>query len=213
MKTKVLFLFTLLTINLFSQTNSVHHKAKQNVENNTKVTVSDFKNNYNHQPVLTYLLDETFGSGANTTAPVIAPQYCWNNQPFPLGQPCGNNAIVGFPNVSCLSLGFNSSTIEDNQYDVTSVINPNNCNWFDYRDHSSNSTNPTGRFLAINIGSAAGNYGVLYSKQLIDVIPNQPVKIELYAANLLKVGVVGGDPDLLIELVDPFNTVVSSPQY
>jgi hypothetical protein len=38
----------------------------------------------------------------------------------------------------------------------------------------------------VNIGDAAGNYGVLYSKPIVDVIPNQPINVEVYLANLLE---------------------------
>jgi acetyltransferase-like isoleucine patch superfamily enzyme len=176
MKTKLSFLLTLLTLN------------------------SLFSQTFNT------LFYETFGSGANITTPGIAPSYCWNNQNYPEGSPCGNNAPSGFSFPS--SCG--SYTLEDNQYVVTSAINPNNCNWFPYRDHTSNGGNLMGRFLAINIGSLAGNYGVLYSKSITNIIPNQLVRIELYVANLLKAGAAGDDPDLLIELVGSNNTVVAS---
>ena len=166
------------------------------------VTVSTYSN----------LLFETFGNGPNTTAPGIASAYCWNNQPFPPGQPCGT-AVAGYPPADCSGTGPYGSTyvIEDNQYVVTSALNPNICVWYDYRDHTSNGTDPTGRFLAVNIGNAAGNYGVLYSKQINDVIPNQPVLVELYVANLIRAGLNGFDaPDFLIELVDSSNIVVAS---
>ena len=153
------------------------------------------------------MLNEDFGVGANTTTPGIAPAYCQNNQPFPAGQPCG--VQPPYPNAVCGGVSL-QPTIEDNQYDVTSIINPNNCNWFPYRDHTSNGTNPNGRFLAVNIGSAAGNYGVLYSKTINNIIPNQPVKVELYVANLLKQGVNAANPDFILELVDGSNNVVAT---
>jgi large repetitive protein len=158
-------------------------------------------------PTYSNLLNETFGSGLNTTSPGIAAAYCWNNQPFPLGQPCGNNPIAGFPSAGCPN---NSSTIEDNQYDVTSSLNPNNCNWFNYKDHTSGGTDARGRFLAVNIGSAAGANGILYEKVINDILPTQPVIIDLYVANLLRAGVAGDDPDFLIQLVNGAGTVVSS---
>jgi large repetitive protein len=157
-------------------------------------------------PTFSNLLNETFGQGPSAQSPGINPAYCWNNQPYPAGQPCGNSPVAGFPSPPVCG----AWTIEDNQYNVTSAINPNNCAWFPYRDHTSNGTNPIGRFLAVNIGSAAGPNGVLYSKQINDVIPNQPVRIELWVANLLRAGVAGADPDFLLELVDASNNVVAS---
>lgn len=158
-------------------------------------------------PTYSDLLREDFGSGANTTTPGIAAAYCWNSQPYPATTPCGNNAIPGYAPVC------GSYTIEDNQYSVTSAIIPNNCNWFAYRDHTqvlTGTPDPNGRFLAVNIGSAAGNYGILYSKVINSVLPNQPVLVDLYVANLLRAGVAGADPDFILELVDPSGTVVAS---
>ena len=158
-------------------------------------------------PTYSDLLREDFGSGTNTTTPGIAAAYCWNSQPYPATTPCGNNAIPGYAPVC------GSYTIEDNQYSVTSAIIPNNCNWFAYRDHTqvlTGTPDPNGRFLAVNIGSAAGNYGILYSKVINSVLPNQPVLVDLYVANLLRAGVAGADPDFILELVDPSGTVVAS---
>ena len=155
-------------------------------------------------PTFSNLLNEDFGIGANTTTPGISTNYCFNNQPYPSGRPCGNN-VVGFSPSSC-----GSYTLEDGQYVVTSAINPNNCAWFNYRDNTSNGTNPNGRFLAVNIGSAAGTFGVLYSKAITGVIPNQPVRVELYVANLLNAGFGGADPDFILELVDGSGTVIAA---
>ncbi len=94
---------------------------------------------------------------------------------------------------------------------VTKAIIPNNGAWFPYRDHTSNGTNPNGRFLAVNIGSAAGPNGVLYSKLINSIIPNQPVIVDVYLANLLRANLVGGsDPSFSFELVDGSGTVVAS---
>jgi Secretion system C-terminal sorting domain len=153
------------------------------------------------------LLYETFGSGINITTPGIAPSYCWNNQNYPAGRPCGNTAPPGFSFPS--SCG--SYTLEDNQYVVTSALNPNNCNWFAFKDHTSSGGNSMGRFLAINIGQAAGTNGVLYSKYINSVIPNQEITIELFVGNLIKIGVGNAaDPVFTIELVDANDIVVVS---
>jgi large repetitive protein len=189
------------------------HNSTSNVFTNVPCGPKTVTVNYELVNVTTFsnLLNETFGSGVNTTTPGIAAAYCWNSQPYPAGLPCGNAPVPGFPTTVCKNPdGTNSWFLNDNQYVVTSAINPNNCAWFPYRDHTSNGADPRGRFLAVNIGSAAGPNGILYSKPINSVIPNQPVKIELYVANLLVVGNGGADPDFLIELVDPTNTVISS---
>jgi gliding motility-associated-like protein len=155
-------------------------------------------------PTPSNLLFEDFGIGANTTTPGIAAAYCFNPQAYPAGQPCGN-AVAGFPASACGTWFLN-----DNQYVVTPLLNPNNCAWFPYRDHTSNGTNPKGRFLAVNIGSAAGPNGVLYSKTINNVLPNQPVIVDIYLANLLTVGNGGADPSFILELVDGSGTVIAS---
>jgi|GEM_PF-567038 len=150
---------------------------------------------YKLQSVPTYsnLLNEDFGVGGNTTTPGIAAAYCFHD--------------LSVTPSTCTDT---RATLEDNQYEVTNAIIPNNGNWFPFRDHTSLGAVANGRFLAVNIGSAAGPNGVLYSKPIIDVIPNQPVKVDLYVANLLKSGVVAANPDFIIELVTSSGTVVAS---
>ena len=190
------------------------HNPTSNVFNNVLCGNSVVTVNYNatNIPTPSNLLFEDFGEGPNTTAPGIAAAYCWNNQPFPPGQAC-SSVVVGYPPANCSgTLPYGSTyVIEDNQYDVTSALNPNICVWYDYKDHTSNGTNPIGRYLAVNIGSAAGSYGVLYSKQINNILPNQPISVELYVANLIRAGLNGFDePDFLIELVDSANNVIAS---
>ncbi|WP_395075259.1 T9SS type B sorting domain-containing protein [Flavobacterium sp.] len=189
------------------------HNPTSNIFTNVPCGPSNITVNYELVSVPTYsnLLFEDFGVGINTTSPGIAPAYCWNNQPFPPGQPCGST-VVGYPPANCAStLPYGSTyVLEDNQYVVTSALNPNICSWFDYRDHTTNGVNPNGRFLAVNIGDAAGPFGILYSKQINDILPNQPVTVELYVANLIRAGLTGfAEPDFRIELVDGSNNVVA----
>lgn len=145
-------------------------------------------------PTYSNLLFEDFGEGGNTTTPGIASAYCFHDQTI-------------FPS---LCTPTNNPQLEDNQYAVTSAIIPNNPNWHPYRDHTSNGTNPNGRFLAVNIGSAAGPNGVLYSKPIDNVLPNQEIIVDLYLANLLRTGLAGADPDFILELVDLSGNVIAS---
>ncbi|MGY0392656.1 T9SS type B sorting domain-containing protein [Bizionia sp. KMM 8389] len=151
---------------------------------------------YENRTIPTYsnLLFEDFGEGGNTTTPGIASAYCFHDQTI-------------FPSLCSPT---NNPRLEDNQYAVTSAIVPNNPAWHPYRDHTSNGTNPNGRFLAINIGSAAGPNGILYSKPIENVLPNQEILVDLYLANLLRVGVGGADPDFILELVDTSGNVIAS---
>ncbi|MFH6956141.1 T9SS type B sorting domain-containing protein [Flavobacterium aquidurense] len=156
------------------------------------------------------LLIEDFGSGAPTTTPGIAGTYCFNDQ------------RVNAP-YTCFLDGKGTRSVEDNQYSVASFFwrgddyNGNtytgNGAWFHFKDHTTASKkvpDPAGRFLLVNIGEAAGDYGVLYSKPIVDVIPDQPVMIDLYVANLLKKGKDGAAPILIFELVDQLGNVVAS---
>ncbi len=167
---------------------------------------------YNLVSVPTYsnLLIEDFGSGGTTTTPGIASAYCFNDQRVN-------------PPYTCSLNGTPTRSVEDNQYSVTSFFwrgdDPNSNNsgaWFHFKDHTTNPNNlagvgdANGRYLLVNIGAAAGPYGVLYSKPIIDVIPNQPVMVSLYVGNLLNTGVNGAAPIVRFELVNSAGTVVAT---
>lgn len=133
-------------------------------------------------PTYSNLLFEDFGEGANTTSPGINPAYCFERQ------------VVA---TQCNG----SIQINDGDYAVTRRINPRFGAWVDARDHTSNGTNPNGRFLCVNIGGTAGVGGILYSKQINDIIPNQPVQASIWAMNLLVIGNTQFNPNLTIQLV------------
>lgn len=166
---------------------------------------------YNLVSVPTYsnLLKEDFGSGPPTTSPGIATGYCFNDQRVLGPYQCPNP----------------TRSVEDNQYSVASffwrdddLLSNNTGAWFHFKDHTTNPNNldntgdPEGRFLLVNIGSAAGKYGILYSKPISDVIPNQDVIVDFYVGNLLNPG--KGDasqaPYIKVELVDPSGKVVAT---
>lgn len=172
-------------------TNTADPKVFLNVPSGSHIVTVRYK----LVSVSTYsnLLEENFGIGANTTSPGIAPAYCFHNLDV-VPSTCPNKAF----------------TLEDNQYVVTRAIIPNNPAWFAFRDHTSAGSNPNGRFLAVNIGGAAGPNGVLYSKVINDVIPNQPVIVEAYLANLFRANFVGGvDPSFSFELVDGLGNIIA----
>lgn len=133
-------------------------------------------------PTYSNLLFEDFGEGANTTSPGINPAYCFERQ---VAATQCNGSIQ----------------INDGDYAVTRRINPRFGAWVDARDHTSNGTNANGRFLCVNIGGTAGVGGILYSKQINDIIPNQPVQASIWAMNLLVIGNTQFNPNLTIQLV------------
>lgn len=150
-------------------------------------------------PTFSTLLKEDFGSGGTTKSPGIASAYCFNDQ------------RVNAP-YTCSLRGTPTRSVEDNQYSVTSFFWRGDTAWFPFKDHTT-ATNPTpdplGRYLLVNIGDAAGDYGILYSKPIIDVIKNQPVKVDLFVGNLLNTGVNGAAPIVRFELVDQTGKVVA----
>ncbi|BDU24105.1 T9SS type B sorting domain-containing protein [Flavobacterium sp. GSB-24] len=154
---------------------------------------------YNLTSVPTYsnLLLEDFGSGGTTTTPGIASAYCFNDQRVN-------------PPYTCSLNGTPTRSVEDNQYSVTSFFWRNDNAWYHFKDHTTNGADANGRYLLVNIGGAAGPYGVLYSKPIIDVIPNQPVMVSLYVGNLLNTGTNGAAPIVRFELVDSAGQVVAT---
>ncbi len=133
-------------------------------------------------PTFSNLLNEDFGLGTHTTTPGINPAYCFERQ------------VVA---TQC-----NGSTqINDGDYAVLNRINPRFGAWVDAKDHTSNGTNPNGRFLCVNIGGTAGVGGILYSKPIVDILPNQDVQVSVWAMNLLVTGNTQFNPNLTIQLV------------
>lgn len=165
-----------------------------NVFNDVLSGTHTVKVKYKLEDAATYssLLKEDFGSGAPTTSPGIATAYCFNDQRVTSPYVCGTRSV------------------EDNQYSVASFFWRNDTAWFPFKDHTTNGVDPNGRYLLVNIGGAAGLDGILYSKPIADVIPNQPVKVDLAVANLLNVGQGGGAPIVRFELVNPAGVVVAS---
>ncbi|WP_196216503.1 DUF11 domain-containing protein, partial [Flavobacterium sp. LC2016-01] len=165
-----------------------------NVFNNILSGSHKIKVVYKLEDATTYsnLLKEDFGHGDPTTSPGIAAAYCFNNQDVNI-HTCPNP----------------TRSVEDNQYSVASFFWRGDTAWYPFKDHTSNGAVADGRYLLVNIGSAAGDYGILYSKPIADVIPNQPVKVDLAVANLLNAGVNGAAPIVRFELVNPAGVVVA----
>lgn len=143
------------------------------------------------------LLDESFGSGENTTSPGINTfYYCFERQ------------IASQPATWCNG----SYAINDGDYSVTSSINQTATSGWNWRypiDHTKNGVDPKGRFLAVNIGDQIPVTTILYEKQINDVIPNQPINFEFYAMNLMMPGAGKADANLRIALVDASGTEIS----
>ncbi len=177
------------------------HNPTSNVFQNVPCGNSVVTVNYTlvSPPTFSNLLREDFGQGDDTTSPGINPAYCFERQI--------NNASI-----YCKT----GPEINDGDYSVTKKILFPFGAWYNFLDHTSNGTNPNGRFLAINIGGVAGVGGILYSKPIADIIPNQDIKVSLWAANLLKIDPSNtqSPPDLTIQLVKdlglPSQTIIAT---
>ena len=165
--------------------------ADSNVFTNVSAGFNTISVNYirNTPPPQSELFDENFGAGANTAITEIDPVYCYEPQ----------QGIT----TSCADGGF----INDGEYSVTNTINPAYGGWRIPNDHSGITD---GRFLVINVGGVAGVGGVIYRKDNLEVIPNRNITISLWAFNLLRDGINGGDPSIEIQLVDPSNNIIAS---
>ena len=143
----------------------------------------------NYQPLIvptpSNLLKEDFGYGADTTSPGMSAAYCFEKQVSP---------------VTChaqLGWGLN---INDGEYAVTSYIVYPFAAWYRPIDH----TNPTiakGRYLVVNI-QGDNTRPIIYEKTINEIIPNQPIAVEFYATNLLRIGNTQYNPNLRVALVN-----------
>ena len=144
-------------------------------------------------PTFSNLLYETFGYGEDTTSPGINPvYYCFERQV--VATQCNGNPAIN-----------------DGDYSVTSNIEYPFGAWVNPTDYTPATTPPTpdGRFLVVNIGATIPASEVLYEKDIIDIIPNQPIQVEFAAINLLKTGNNQYDPNLRVALVDASGTEIS----
>ena len=178
------------------------HNPTSNVFQNVPCGNSVVTVNYTlvSPPTFSNLLNEDFGVGAPTTTSGINPAYCFENQSgvHPVGYTCNLDNFIN-----------------DGEYGVTSRINPRFGPWNDPRDHTTNGTNPNGRFLCVNIGGTAGIGGIIYSKPITDIIPNQDIQVSLWAMNLIRsTSPTLGDPNLTIQLISnlgqPSETIVAT---
>jgi large repetitive protein len=178
------------------------HNPNSNVFQNVPCGNSVVTVNYTlvSPPTFSNLLREDFGSGPDTTSPGINTNYCFERQ-------------INDPALYCRG----SAQINDGDYSVTKrILFPFGAWYNNFRDHTSNGTDPNGRFLAINIGGVAGVGGILYTKPIADIIPNQDIKVSLWAANLLKIDPSNtqSPPNLTVQLVKdlglPSETVIQS---
>lgn len=95
--------------------------------------------------------------------------------------------------------------INDFEYTVTSRIAHPFGNWLQPKDHTSGGTDPTGRYLVINVGSPSPGQ-VIYKKPVRDIIPHQDMRVSFAAMNLLDGPNSQLDPDLWVQMRIPGTT-------
>ncbi|MFC0781035.1 T9SS type B sorting domain-containing protein [Flavobacterium sp. HJSW_4] len=143
-------------------------------------------------PTYSNLLREDFGRGPDTKTPGIHPDYCW--EPQDDVEDCN----VG---------GYMPILLNDGEYVVTKALLPQHVSGFNWnlpKDNTAVINNTPaitdGRFLAVNVGGTVPIGGVLYSKTINDVIPNQDIQVSLYMLNLLSKNNNLPSPRLTIQL-------------
>lgn len=161
-----------------------------NVFNNVKVGKHEITVKYKLVKAATYsnLLREDFGSGEDEKTAGISTKYCWEKQDYITD--CGHGL-------------WHDYLLNDGEYVVTKGILPDHRNdfgWVIPVDHTSNGEDKQGRYLAVNIGKTVGEGGIIYRKPIADIIPNQDIKVEFYALNLLLKDNQKVKPNLTIEL-------------
>ena len=144
------------------------------------------------------LMKEDFGKGAPMALPGIVPS-SWQHQP----------ANTGTQALDCLHEG---------KYTVApqnKVITCAGWCWTIPRDHTSNGTDATGRYYAMNVGGALAGQ-VFYYKDVDNIKPNRPVKYEMYLANLLNTTCwphpTSIDANIQIKIIDKNTSAVLDTQ-
>ena len=139
------------------------------------------------------LMKEDFGRGEPMALPGIVPS-TWQHQP----------ANTGTQALDCLQEG---------KYTVApqnKVITCAGWCWTIPRDHTSNGTDATGRYYAMNIGGALAGQRFYY-RDVDNVKPNRPVKYEMYLVNLLDPTcpfLPGSEANIQIRIIDKVTSAV-----
>ncbi|MEM8509883.1 MAG: T9SS type B sorting domain-containing protein [Bacteroidota bacterium] len=152
----------------------------------------------NIPPTASVLLLEDFGVGPNTPISEIdGDYYCYDPQNG-TASPCAplDGRVTNSPN----------SRINDLEYSVTNTIVAPFGAWVSPVDASGT---PGGRYLAINVGNPGVNT-IVYSKRNVEIVPNRDIEVSLDVINLVSAGRNIIEPNILVELVDPFGAIIAS---
>ncbi len=138
-------------------------------------------------PTPSVLLLEDFGSGPTVPSPNTTIYY-YEDQ-------------TGGTHANMRPGDGTNTQINDNEYAVTSnIVSPFGAWIRPVTDHTSNGSDPDGRYLVVNIGEPDTGQAI-YRSIINDIYPNQDITVSLWALNLMQMGNPNGvDPDLTIEL-------------
>ena len=182
------------TSTTFSYTYSLDGGPFQSTPNFSNISSGNHTIGINYQPLIvpTYsnLLKEDFGYGPDTTSPGMSVKYCFERQV--IATRCKGSILI-----------------QDGDYSVTSRIVSLYGAWYSPIDHTSPTT-PLGRYLAVNVNATLDPKAILYEKTIADIIPNQPIIVEFYVANLIRKSADALPPNLTIALVDASGTEIST---
>jgi len=137
------------------------------------------------------LFQENFGTGITTQIEEIGSGYCYEPQD-------GTETACNLGPAGILVNG---------EYTVTNFVTNPIPAWRSPNDHTGLTD---GRFLAIDVSTLAGDFGVLWERNGIEVLPNQDITFSFWAYNLMVTSGNGNNPEVLVELVDGSGTVISS---
>ncbi|MCB4797964.1 T9SS type B sorting domain-containing protein [Neotamlana laminarinivorans] len=168
-------------------TNTADPKTFLDVSEGSHVITVEYK--LEDVPTFSNLLTENFGFGeTNVESPGI-DFYIFESQVRP-GD--GRAAI----------------SVNDGEYSVTYNIESPFGAWWNPIDHTSGDRSTFGRYLLVNIGDPSTTAGIslddnFYKKRITDVIPNQPIRVNLFVANVIEENRNRIEPDLLLAVLDP----------
>ncbi|MFJ1473377.1 T9SS type B sorting domain-containing protein [Capnocytophaga cynodegmi] len=164
-------------------------------------------------PIRHELFTEDFGIGAGKfKTPYINGKYFFEPQTrdrnFDGGKYASDFQEVGGTLRILNGLGYPEAfgyhqdlNMNDGEYIVTDRLDPNIGSWYRPNDHTGH---PKGRMLFVNVGDVLGTEGgILYQREMNDVMPNQPIQFSIAAFNLINArgsNPDAYDPDLTIEL-------------
>lgn len=146
----------------------------------------------NLTPDQSTLFLETFGAGPNTQIGEVGPGYCYEPQ-------------SGM--ATACNLG-PAGILVDGEYVVTNfVTNPIAV----YRNPNDHTGLTNGRFFAIHpSNNLVGSNSILWSRENLEVLPNQDITITFYAYNLRQTGSAGNNPEIAVELLDNGGSIINS---